>query len=166
MPRLLDLTAVPDAWSLKTLIDAWLHTAWLRICRSAKDYEAPLAVIEQRLEELWVSEPENAKQWLDAQEQKTSQHLPTSRQGQLSGALLRYARPELQEYAFVESFTPEGLSRTGWGSWTEGLFPQLQDECWRLGDRLVAAGAKAEEVSKLAPDPSAADGDRRAGEAG
>ncbi|CAE7231833.1 unnamed protein product, partial [Symbiodinium pilosum] len=115
--------------------------------------------------ELWVSEPENAKQWLDAQEQKTSQHLPTSRQGQLSGALLRYARPELQEYAFVESFTPEGLSRTGWGSWTEGLFPQLQDECWRLGDRLVAAGAKAEEVSKLAPDPSAADGDRRAGEA-
>ena len=153
MPAMKDLTEVPAAWHLNTVVDAWLHMVWLHVCRyRSEDYQNPLAVIEQRLEGLWIAEPETAKQWLARHERdKPQQTPPGSRQGQLSGALLRYGRAQLEEYAFVEHFTPEGL-QLNWGGFNEACWPQLQDECWRLADRLVAAEANAEEeASKAAP---------------
>ena len=119
------MKAVPAAWPLDTVLDAWAHTACFRHYDDDADFQNSLDLLEQRLTELW--EPKAAPN--------------------LAAELLQRGRAELQRCS-VQYFTNEGLVR-----WNEGSpissWSWLEAPCQRLAQRLTAlTESTAEEAKK------------------
>ena len=124
--HLLDMKAVPAAWTLEAVWDAWAHTACWHYRNYAR-FQKPLDLLEQRLTELW--EPN------------------------LAAELFQRGRAELQRCS-VQFFTNEGLVREGswyvYGAWPISDWSWLEAPCQRLAQRLMALteDSAAEEATK------------------
>ena len=116
------MTAVPAAWPLETVLDAWVHTACALHYNA--HFQHTLDLLEQRLAELW--EPQ-AKPNLAAE-------------------LLQRGRAELQRRSVLH-FTNEGLVQWN-GGWHPSDWSRLEAPCQRLAQRLTAVEDSAAEEAK------------------
>ena len=145
---LYELREVPAAWPLQTVLDAWVHLnadGWDR-----SDIQTANAALEQRLKELWASQPEAAARFLELEPSEAP------REAKLAEALSRYGRAERQR-CFVVYFTAQGLVRVERSS---GVASWFDDRCWELAGRLIAAEAKAGEAKRRRLEESASSASR------
>ena len=118
------MTAVPAAWPLETVLDAWVHTARLRYFWNAADSQKSLDLLKQRAAELWEPKAEPV----------------------LAAKLFQRGRAELQR-CYVHYFTNEGLARVN-GVCCISSWDWLEAASQRLAQRLTAAEHSAAEEAK------------------
>ena len=128
-----DMTAVPAAWPVETVLEAWLHTAVRRYYGEDADFQNTLELLEQRLVRLWERQP-----LLD---------LLGSSEAQLTQALCKRDREKLQRCLAVISFTNKGLLREDFG-WDISSWSWLEAPCQRLARLTAAQEGATEEAQK------------------
>ncbi|CAE7541503.1 unnamed protein product [Symbiodinium sp. CCMP2592] len=151
-----ELTEVPAAWPLATVIDAFLDLA-----RGLAEPARAREVVGRRLVELWAAQPAEAEAWLEHfGELKTA-----TRQERLCEALLRHVAAEWGKYWGSDwRFSEAGLLRGELRSAAEreqnaAFYLQHQlprARCRELAERLVAAESSetARKRQKLEEEPS------------
>ena len=120
-----DMTAVPAAWPLETVLDAWVHTAAWRHSANYATYQHALDLLEQRIAELW--EPKPLQGFAEELRQRGRAKLPRCN---------------------VWSFTNEGLVREDRAGWDISDWSWLEAASQRLAQRLATVEDSATEEAK------------------